>query len=443
MSVQMRTLRQVGLLCMGAALAAFVAGCARGECRSDSDCREGATCIQAGVIFGGGICAGGANDVEGEPLEDGSEDDDGGLRRLDGWRDDDADDAGEAPQEDGTVADVKREDVTSADAGACADPVPMGLYDSVPSPENPGGRWADAEFRLDRPVVYGGHFTLGNDWSQIEGLKDVLRKWGLWQDQVDRRRVVVHVPLLPETESSGALASVADGSHDEHFEALGENLVGADLPRAIIRIGAAFNDDEKPYFHAADPTLVGRAFQQVVSAMERVDGAKFEFVWNPKVGRVESNGTRAWPGAEVVDYIGVDVFDRSPTYRQMQDCPNEECRDRLREEVWEELYTGEHEGAGITGQGLAFWAAFAREEGVPMAITDWGAGKTETGEIWGGDNPYFVRKMHEFITNPDNNVAFHVVFDGDQGDLDFRVIGPQTTMPDAMETFEALFAGCE
>jgi hypothetical protein len=58
--------------------------------------------------------------------------------------------------------------------------------------------------------------------------------------------------------------------------------------------------------------------------------------------------------------------------------------------------------------GLKWFADFAREVDRPLAIPEWGLWYAPADLMDGGDNPYFIRKMYNWIN--ENNVAWHVYF---------------------------------
>src|SRR5690606_1391277 len=72
---------------------------------------------------------------------------------------------------------------------------------------------------------------------------------------------------------------------------------------------------------------------------------------------------------------------------------------------------------------------FAAAKGKRMAIPEWGITTRADGH-GGGENPYYIRKMHEFIMNPANHVAFHVYFDVGAPDGDHR-ISPPSQFPES------------
>ncbi len=47
-----------------------------------------------------------------------------------------------------------------------------------------------------------------------------------------------------------------------------------------------------------------------------------------------------------------------------------------------------------------------------MSLPEWGLWERPDGH-GGGDNPYFIERMHEFIADPANNVAYQAYFEYD------------------------------
>ena len=68
--------------------------------------------------------------------------------------------------------------------------------------------------------------------------------------------------------------------------------------------------------------------------------------------------------------------------------------------TWNDYYSGH--------RGLLFWAALAKNHSKPFGIGEWGVWDQSNG---GGDNPYYIQKMAEFLSNSSYNVAFHNYFD--------------------------------
>jgi hypothetical protein len=86
--------------------------------------------------------------------------------------------------------------------------------------------------------------------------------------------------------------------------------------------------------------------------------------------------------------------------------------------------------------GLLWHARFAAAKGKPMTFPEWGLVKRRDGH-GGGDNPYFVRRMHKWIqTHP---VAYHLYFESRDPSGDYRLFGG--TFPKAAQSFVKHFGG--
>jgi hypothetical protein len=289
-----------------------------------------------------------------------------------------------------------------------------GLYDDY-------GNW------LNRKVVWAEDFMPTDGWHKLEGEQWQLGTWKGWVQKQPGRRLVLSVPMLPGSWSrkgptSGPRTGVpvsleegAKGSYNEHFRKLAENLVAYGLGDTIVRPGWEFNGgwyawraDSK-----ADAPHFAAYFRELVQTMRSVPGAEnLKFLWNPAMEPWwPYDPALAWPGDEFVDYIGLDVYDQSwakDTYPFPKDATPAEIESRQLK-AWDELKNN------AKTYGLPYWVEFAQARNKPLSIPEWGVCDRKDGH-GGGDNPLFIEKMHEFITNPANNVAFHCYFDVDAHD---------------------------
>jgi hypothetical protein len=293
--------------------------------------------------------------------------------------------------------------------------VVKGLYDDY-------GQW------LNRKVIWAEDFMPTDGWHKIQGEQWQLGTWKGWIQKQPGRRLILSVPMLPggwnrkgpaAGPGAGKPVSLEDGAlglYNEHFVKLAENLVAYGLGDTIVRPGWEFNGgwytwradskDDGPRFAAY--------FRQVVQAMRSVPGAeKLTFLWNPAMEPWwPYDPSEAWPGDDSVDYIGIDVYDQSwakDTYPIPKDATPEET-ERRQLKVWNDLKNN------AKAYGLPYWVEFSKNHGnIPLAIPEWGVCSRSDGH-GGDDNPLFIEKMHAFITDPANNVAFHCYFDVDAHD---------------------------
>ena len=249
-------------------------------------------------------------------------------------------------------------------------------------------------------ITYVTDFGPRQTWDDIAEPDELLAEW-----KGSGYTLVYAVPMLPETlnpdndmkRKNRLMRQGGRGEYNQHFVTLAENLVQAGQKKAVLRVGWEFNlrswawgtDDEKLYIDF---------YREIVDAMRSVPGQDFEFDWNPNNGFNPNPGEKYYPGDQYVDYVGVDVYDlHAGVYPYPKKC-DEACRHERQTRAWTEAIYG-----GPTG--LAFWTDFAARHDKPIALPEWGLWDRydNTG---GGDNPLFIRFMHDYISRPQNNVAY-------------------------------------
>jgi hypothetical protein len=252
-------------------------------------------------------------------------------------------------------------------------------------------KWSGAE------VDYVMDYSARDTWAEIADPQYMLDEW-----EGSGYRMVYAVAMLP-TSGGPTLAAGARGSYDSHFRQLARNLVAAGQEDAILRVGWEFNVSVSRW-KAGDPAVFKDYWRHIVDAMRSVDGQEFEFDWNVNASNVEIDAANYWPGDAYVDYVGVDVYDlgwEPNTYPYRPDC-DAGCRRVHQQAAWDEILGGP--------RGLAFWSDFAQRRGKRMSLPEWGLWKRKDGH-GGGDNPFFIQKMHAFITDPANDIAYQGYFD--------------------------------
>jgi hypothetical protein len=225
--------------------------------------------------------------------------------------------------------------------------------------------------------VLGVDFYAQSTWEDFFGLNWVP---GVWKKLNPARNVVWSVPL---TVKGTSLADVANGSHDTEFEVAARSIFEAQ-PKAIIRLGWEMNLVDMPWFAKDQEADYIRAFRRVVGIFRRYSG-DFKYDWCPGWGPQDSPADRAYPGDDVVDYVGLDVYDFK--------------YDGSAEERWNVFYLK-------APFGLEWHRDFAAQHGKPMSYPEWGVGNF-------GDNPFFVQNMHDWFVNNEKNVAYAAYFDVD------------------------------
>ena len=307
---------------------------------------------------------------------------------------------------------------------------------------------------LNRSVIWGEDFMPNQGWNKIEGEEWQLGTWKGWCQKQPGRRLVLSVPLLPggwagkgPATGPGAsqpvsLAVGAKGAYNVYFQRLAENLVAHQLGDTLLRLGWEFNGGWYTWRAQTKEKAVDYAgyFHQIVTAMRAVPGAEgLKFVWNPAMEPWWPYSPElAWPGDDVVDYVGVDVYDQSwakETYPWPKDATEAEIEIR-QSRAWDQLQNN------AKTYGLPYWVEFAQKHHKPLTIPEWGV--CDRSDKHGGmDNPLFIERMHRFITDPANNVYFACYFDVGAPDGDHQLCPDgkrETRFPKASRRYKELFS---
>jgi hypothetical protein len=195
-------------------------------------------------------------------------------------------------------------------------------------------------------------------------------------DISERVDVVVSVPLA---FGPGGMARTADGReeigrnldataaglHDDDFRLVAEYLIDAGYDDAIIRLGHEFDGDWAPYSSRDNVDAYIDAFRHVHDVMT-AESAAFRFDWTSMVPYFLEYGLVAYPGDDVVDLIGLDVYWRQP--------------DPITDEAWSVIYEPV----------LQAHADFATERGKQVSYPEWGRAFA--------DHPRFIDFMHRWFT---------------------------------------------
>lgn len=282
-------------------------------------------------------------------------------------------------------------------------------------------RVTEFEQWLGCPVEYVIEFPHRATWEEIATPGYLADQW-----EGHPARLVVALAMLPDQEQ-GSMEAGARGEYDTYFVEYGRALVEGGRADSIIRPGWEFNGDWSPYF-TADTQVFQQYWRRIVAALRSVEGQDFEIMWNPSVGGVDA--VPYYPGDAWVDIVGIDAYDAtgSPaTYPYPADC-DDTCLLERRTRAWEShIYGGD--------SGIQHYTTFARFRDKPVMLPEWGLWTRDDGTA-GDDNPFFIEKMHEYISDPDNNVTMQAYFEFNDDDGEHRLM---TDFPEAGEVFRDLF----
>jgi hypothetical protein len=327
---------------------------------------------------------------------------------------------------------------TIALASFAAVPAGLGVYrwDAPTGPANVDGfsQW------LGKPVDFAMAFEANDSWDNIDGAAWQLGPWSQWVRAQSGRNMMLAVPLLPL--SGATLDACGAGQYDVRWANLANELTYYGLHWAYLRLGWEMDGG---WYSWGAPQGSGKeasyaaCFRRVVQVMRQTQPAnQWKFVWNPTTAWwAASYLGSVWPGDAYVDVVGIDIYDQSwvaNTYPYPSIC-DAACRLARQQTAWNDL-----------SWKLTTLRDFGLAHGKPMGIPEWGVAIRPDGH-GGGDNPFFIQKMSDFIRERTNNVVFHSYFDVSAGDIDARltdsVTGDSpsgaTRLPSAAALYKQLF----
>lgn len=262
----------------------------------------------------------------------------------------------------------------------------LGVYKESASPAavEAFGSW------LGRQPAYAHDFLAYDTWDEISDPLWWLRGW-----QGSPYRMVFSVAMIPRDGST--LASGASGQYDARWDSLARNLVAYGQADAVVRLGWEFNGNWFPWSAYKDPPAFVQYWRRIVQTMRAVPGAKFLFDWAPVMGTSAIDPETVYPGDDVVDLIGLSVFDQSwaPGYQDPV-------------QRWTHIRD--------LPFGLEWHRAFGAAHGKLLTFPEW-ANIERPGGHGGGDNPYFIEKMFEWFRDNQEVIAYHLLFDPDPESL--------------------------
>jgi Glycosyl hydrolase family 26 len=279
------------------------------------------------------------------------------------------------------------------------------------------------ELMLGRPkdsLVAEDFYGDGSDtWAGMTAAANGLGKPKDWKAANPKRKLLWSIPL---TMPGASLADVANGLHDAEFSAAA-SAIAASQPDAIIRIGWEMNGSWTPWHAGAGAEQNYISAYRRVAAIFKEKSRQFTFDWCVSFGRQDSDAESAYPGDDVVDTIGMDVYDYISTHSPIAD-PTKR---------W---------GSSIIdgdGRGLAWLASFAASRNKKMSIGEWGVGLTDDQKSplyrRYKDDPSFVRLMRSWLVANSGDVAFQIYFDAPPNRID------DGTFPNAFAQFKKDFSG--
>jgi hypothetical protein len=255
-------------------------------------------------------------------------------------------------------------------------PAPLGVY--LGNGASGAARLPAFTKWLGRPPDRVLDFLAYDSWASLES--DAAWTCTSWRGSGPHPLVSAVTFSLPLTVSGTPLADVASGRHDQSFRTVGLALAANGWGGSIIRLGWEFNGAWMPWAAGRDPAAYVAAFRHVVVLLRSIPGTSFRFDWCCAWGRNAIAPDLVYPGDDVVDVVGMDVYTRY--YNPLNADP------------------GRRWGTYATlPYGLNWLASFSAAHRKGMSVPEWGTGEALTvdGGSGGGDDPLFVRNMAAFL----------------------------------------------
>ncbi len=276
------------------------------------------------------------------------------------------------------------------------------------------GAGCDGLSRLPR---YQGLFgTLGgvDDFLPAKSWADMQSnaQWMMscWKGQP--YQLALGVPLLVE---GATFSDASSGAYDAQFRQLGATIVGNGQANAMLRLGWEFNGNWYPWNANADPEGFKAAFRHVVGVLRSVPGSHFSIVWNPSLAAGTVSADTLWPGDDVVDLVGLDVYNQS--WRPQDADPTIRWQGHLTD-----IY------------GLNWLATFATAHNKRIVIPEWATGTRPDGHGW-GDDPLFIHNMAAWMRA--HNVLYQGYWDFTASDFDGTMSAGK--FPQTLQAYTAEF----
>lgn len=221
--------------------------------------------------------------------------------------------------------------------------------------------------------------------------------------------------MLPSNDGDVSLQIGATGAYNDYFKSLATQMVAAGQGSSTIRLGWENTWAVFKWNGVTDPTDYAAYWRQIVTTMRSVPGADFTFDFN--TGSYDIDPTPLYPGDDYVDFIGTDIYDSSwaVSYPATD-----------HEKVWQQkLYDKPY--------GINWVYNFAKAHNKRFSIPEWGLVYRCDDAYDGGDDPYFVQQMYNWIHTHD--VAYEAYFNSRDSSCRYYEIQESGAFPQSAQVY--------
>jgi hypothetical protein len=226
--------------------------------------------------------------------------------------------------------------------------------------------------------------------------------------------MVLDLPMVPN--SGGTNAQGAAGAYDAGIIQFAKNIAANAKLQAnqmLVRVGREMNGDWYKWSAIADPASYIAFFRRIVGLLRQY-APGVRIVWCTSLGTSKGfNPENAYPGDDVVDFVGSDVYDFY--------WANPSAAPQAR---WNQLLT--------EGYGLNWLAGMSSKHGKPIVLCETGlcgtndnmAGGSAGGG--GGDDPYFIYQLHAWCVANNVYAVLWLSTNSDTGNKHDMALYPQS-----------------
>ena len=298
------------------------------------------------------------------------------------------------------------------------------------APERSGLPWASGFSCFDRSwsrqaqleAWRGRKLDVVKGWAPRKDWAAML-KWfrggGFKSLKESGARIAVGLPLVPDAVPP-SFDACASGAYNGYFRAAARTVVDRGAPDTIFRLAWEANGSWFPWSAGKDPEGYKQCFRQAAETIKGVD-KRLLIEW-PMAGKghLPFSVERIYPGDDVVDIVGVTLYDRYPT--------------ATTQAVWNDLYMKTYKG-GPYGPGA--WVEFAKQHGKPLAIGEWGVSDGFAPGV-GRDNPLFIENTFAFLARNAGHIAYETYYNCQDNGI-YRLY-PKEANPKASAAYRRLWS---
>jgi hypothetical protein len=309
----------------------------------------------------------------------------------------------------------------------------FGACNDCPADTGPAGFDSYASWLRSSQLVYAQDNVGDTYWEYFEqGWPDSFRQWRQWREADPARRLVLAVPFFV-SDAPGSdhdlIATCARGGFDEHYRNLARNLRDGGLGDSILRIAWEAHDTWAPWSYLNNVEDWRTCWRRVATTVKQ-ETPTLRTNWN--VGNDSDYRTlmrdavaiagfdNFYPGDDVVDEIGIDCY----------------ATPRVSD------YAG-YFGAEVGS--LGWFVGLSERLDKPLSLPEWGLWDSRTLTLAEGsrDDPEYIQKMYDWMTDPANRIRWAAYFDVNVDDDTMHQLQPGwesgTVFPRASERYAELF----